>query len=152
MSPGRGERILRRSAAQLTVIVNHGRWGLLLNAWSGQTPRLGQGGVDATSRKMQRSLLVRSGRGGSFNYRLIGNLNQPSLDGCALSGLRASPARLREFRLLRDIFLIAQPPLLSQGGEFPLFTIVPGLSNSPLQPWLRSAAATRLNKDAAAPQ
>src|SRR5881394_3276325 len=41
------------------------------------------------------------------NYRLIGDdLNQPP--------------RLRELRLLRDIFLIAQPPLLIQGGEFPL--------------------------------
>src|SRR5258705_10019343 len=53
---------------------------------------------------MLRSLLVWSGRGGWFNYRLIGDLNQPP--------------RLRELRWLRKIFLIAQPPLLSQGGEF----------------------------------
>src|SRR5881394_3458556 len=44
-------------------------------------------------------------RSGSFNYRLIGDLNQPP--------------RLRELRLLRDIFLIPQPPLLIQGGEKP---------------------------------
>jgi hypothetical protein len=49
---------------------------------------------------------------GSFNYRLIADLNQPPLDGCALSGLRLRP-RLREPRLLRDIFLIAQPPALT---------------------------------------
>jgi hypothetical protein len=38
---------------------------------------LGEGGVDATVIKMSRSLLLRSGRGGWFNYRLIGGLNEP---------------------------------------------------------------------------
>src|SRR4030095_6092183 len=46
-----------------------------------------------------------SGRGGWFNYRLFGGLNEPP--------------RLRELRRLREILLIAQPPLLSQGGESP---------------------------------
>src|SRR5262249_47434576 len=69
-------------------------------------PRLGQGGVAATSRKMLRSLLVRSGRGGSFNYRLIGDLNQP-------------PRPLHQ-RRLRIIFFMSRPPLLGQGGELTL--------------------------------
>src|SRR5215813_8283744 len=46
----------------------------------------------------------RRGRGGSFNLQLIGGLNQPP--------------RLRRLRRLRDIFLLAHPPLLCQGGEF----------------------------------
>src|SRR6185436_3655950 len=41
------------------------------------SPLLGKGGVDATSTKMLRSHLYWSGRGGSFNYRLIGGLNEP---------------------------------------------------------------------------
>jgi len=51
-----------------------GRWigGVLFNSdtltWRA-IPLLGYGGVDATSRKMSRSILVGSGRGGSFNYR-----------------------------------------------------------------------------------
>src|ERR1041385_9510370 len=40
-------------------------------------PLLGQGGVDATSTKISRSLLCWSGRGGWFNYRLFGGLIEP---------------------------------------------------------------------------
>jgi len=40
-------------------------------------------------------------------------------------------ARLRELRWLREIFLIAQPPLLIQGGEFALSEIVLALSKQP---------------------
>ena len=36
----------------------------------------------------------------------------------ALSGLRASPARLCQLRWLRNIFFVAQPPLLSRRGNF----------------------------------
>jgi hypothetical protein len=54
--------------------------------------------VDATSSKISRSHLGGSGRGGWFNYRLIHGLNQPP--------------RLRELMWLREVFLIAQPPLL----------------------------------------
>ena len=50
---------------------------------------------------------LRSGRGGSFNYELIGDLNQP-------------PRPLHQ-RRLRIIFLMSRPPLLGQGGEFPCF-------------------------------
>src|SRR5437763_14609744 len=59
-----------------------------------QNPLLGEGGVDATSRKISRSHLVGSGRGGSFNYRLIGGLNQPLLMLRAIA--LALRARLRE--------------------------------------------------------
>src|SRR5437867_6498737 len=77
-----------------------------------------RGGRDL--KKISRSNLVGSGRGGWFKQPIIGGLNQPP--------------RPRELRSLREIFLIAQPPLLIQGGEFP-HTIVPVLSNSPLRPW-----------------
>src|SRR5262249_25044923 len=80
------------------------RWALHKKSDGSVIPRLGQGGVAATSRKMLRSLLVRSGRGGSFNYRLIGDLNQP-------------PRPLHQ-RKLRLIFFMSRPPLLGQGGEF----------------------------------
>src|SRR5689334_9345307 len=46
---------------------------------------------------------LRSGWGGSFNYELIGDLNEPP--------------RLRLSWRLRGICLMAQPPLLDQGGE-----------------------------------
>ena len=39
-------------------------------------------------------------------------------------------ARLRELLWLREIFLIAQPPLLVQGGEFAFLNIFPTLGNS----------------------
>jgi hypothetical protein len=42
-----------------------------------EIPLLGKGGVDATVIKTSRSLLCWSGRGGWFNYRLFGGLNQP---------------------------------------------------------------------------
>jgi hypothetical protein len=43
-----------------------------------------KGGVDASSRKISRSHLGGSGRGGWFNYRLIGGLNQlPPKEGTA---------------------------------------------------------------------
>src|SRR5437867_1606486 len=80
-----------------------------------------RGGRDL--KKISRSVLVGSGRGGSFKLPIIGGLNQPP--------------RLRELRLLREIFLIAQPPLLIQGGEFGLPAIVPALGNSRSRPWLR---------------
>src|SRR6187399_2577216 len=75
----------------------------------GGSPLLGQGGVDATLIKMSRSLLCWSGRGGSFNYRLFGGLNQPP--------------RLRGTRRLREILLIAQPPLLIQGGDWRVLNV-----------------------------
>jgi hypothetical protein len=40
--------------------------------------------------------------------------------------------RLRALMLLREIFLIAQPLLLIQGGEFPLSAIVPAFGQQPL--------------------
>ena len=46
----------------------------------------------------------------------MNRLNEPFLDGCALSGLRASPARPRQLRWLRS-FLLMAPPLFLQGGE-----------------------------------
>src|SRR5437867_9894143 len=64
-------------------------------------PWIRRGGRDL--KKMSRSNLVGSGRGGWFKLPIIGGLNQPP--------------RLRELRSLRGICLIAQPPLLSQGGE-----------------------------------
>ena len=69
-------------------------------------PRLGKGGVDATSRTMLRSLLIRSGRGGSFKYRLCGALNEPP--------------RLHPLRRLRNIFLMgaATPPYPRRGASF----------------------------------
>ena len=39
-------------------------------------------------------------------------------------------ARLRELLWLREIFLIAQPPLLVQGGEFAFLNIFATLRNS----------------------
>src|SRR6266566_3089487 len=42
-------------------------------------------------------------RGGSVNYRSIGGLNEPP--------------RLRELRWLREIFLVAQPPLLCRNCQ-----------------------------------
>ena len=62
------------------------------------SPFLSKGGVAATSTKMLRSLLGWSGRGGWFNNRLFGGLNEPP--------------RLRRLRRLREILLMAQPPLL----------------------------------------
>src|SRR5437867_3299393 len=76
---------------------------------------LRRGGRDL--KKISRSLLVGSGRGGWFKRPIIGGLNQPP--------------RLRELMWLREIFLIAQPPLLIEGGEFALSAIVPPLGNSP---------------------
>src|SRR5215471_3019250 len=62
-----------------------------------------QGGVDATSGKMPRSLLVWSGRGGLFHYRLIGGLDEPP--------------RLRPLRRLRIFLLMgaATPPWPRRG-------------------------------------
>jgi len=69
---------------------------------SDSPPWLRRGGRDI--KKMPRSLLVRSGRGGLFHYRLIGGLDEPP--------------RLRPLRRLRIFLLVAQPPRLGQGGEF----------------------------------
>ena len=65
-------------------------------------PWIRRGGRDL--KKISRSLLCGSGRGGWFKLPIIGGLNQPP--------------RLRELMWLREIFLIAQPPLLIQGGEY----------------------------------
>src|SRR6266581_9128445 len=55
-------------------------------------------------------------RGGSVNYRLIGGLNEPLfLVSPCRAHIRSAHARLRELRWLREIFLVAQPPLLCQG-------------------------------------
>jgi hypothetical protein len=67
------------------------------------------------STKCPRSFDKR-GRGGSFNLRLIGGLNQPLLLLRAIA--LALRARLRRLWRLRDIFLLAHPPLLGQGEEF----------------------------------
>ena len=76
----------------------------------GCIPLLREGGVDATSRRISRSHLSGSGRGGWFKLPIIVGLNQPPfmLRAVAL----ALRARLRELRSLREICLIAQPPLL----------------------------------------
>src|SRR5262249_17231731 len=66
-------------------------------------PRHGDGGVDATSRKMSRSSSRRSGRGGSFNYRIFHDFNQPT--------------RLRGFgRFATFLDRAATPP--SKGEDF----------------------------------
>src|SRR5689334_2357758 len=70
--------------------------------------------MDATSRKISQSNLVGSGRGGSFKRPIIGGLNQPLL--MLRAGALALRARLRELMSLREIFLIAQIPLLIQGA------------------------------------
>ena len=57
-------------------------------------------------------------RGGWFKLPIIGGLNQPP--------------RLRELLWLREIFLIAQPPLLIQGGEFALPKQLPHVGQQPL--------------------
>ena len=80
-------------------------------------PWIRRGGRDL--KKISRSNLLGSGRGGSFKLPIIGGLNEPP--------------RLRELMWLRESFLIAQPPLLIQGGEFALLAIVPALSNSPIR-------------------
>src|SRR6266581_1344849 len=58
-----------------------------------------QGGVAASSKKIWRSHRSRRSRGG-FPFGFIGK-----------------PPRPRDKRMLRDIFLMARPPLLRQGGE-----------------------------------
>ena len=87
------------------------------------TPRLGQGGVAARSRKFRAATLASRRRGGWFNYRLIGGLNQP-------------PRPLHQ-RWLRGIFLdVASTP--------PWPGVLPnglGRANSP--PWIRRVAAPR---------
>ena len=80
-------------------------------------PLLGKGGVDATSKKYREASFERSGRGGWFKPPTIsGSFNQPP--------------RLRQLRMLRGIFFMAQPPLLSQGGVYsgPLFRPFPASS------------------------
>src|SRR6266704_5190243 len=58
-------------------------------------------------------------RGGSVNYRLIGGLNDPLfLVSPCRAHIRSAHARLRQLRWLREIFLVAQPPLLCQRGEY----------------------------------
>jgi hypothetical protein len=47
---------------------------------------------------------------------IIGGLNQPLLRLRAVA--LALRARLRKLRWLREVFLIAQPPLLNQGEEY----------------------------------
>ena len=74
------------------------------------TPLLGKGGVDATLIKMSRSLLCWSGRGGLFKLPIIGGLTKPP--------------RLRELWRLREVFFIAQPPLLGRGGEYACSNVV----------------------------
>src|SRR5262245_12029526 len=73
---------------------------------SAPIPRLGQGGVAARSRKFREATLASRRRGGSFNYRLIGGLNQP-------------PRPLHQ-RRLRDIFLdVASTPPWAKAGNTP---------------------------------
>ena len=67
--------------------------------------------------KMPRSLLVWSGRGGSFNYRLFHRLNEPLLMLRAVA--LALRARLRELRLLRDIFCSRSHPSFKRRGVAP---------------------------------
>src|SRR6266699_5916432 len=43
----------------------------------------------------------------------------PFLDGCALPGLRGLRPPSAPLRRLRDIFLVAQPPLLCEEGSIP---------------------------------
>src|SRR6266850_4705615 len=83
---------------------------------SDSPPWIRRGGRDL--KKMSRSLRCGSGRGGSFKLPIIGGLNQPP--------------RLRELMRLREIFLIAQPPLLSQGGECAPITRMARIGNGAL--------------------
>src|SRR5262245_60334589 len=71
-------------------------------------PRLGQGGVAARSRKFREATLASRRRGGSFNYRLIGGLNEPPrplhqrrLRGIFLDVASTPPWPRRGMRLLR---------------------------------------------------
>jgi len=66
---------------------------------------LGKGAVDATLSKISGSYLLWSGRGGSFNHRLIGDLNEPP--------------RLRPPKDASQYFLNGRiHPAFYQGGEF----------------------------------
>src|SRR5262245_12753596 len=64
-----------------------------------RNPLLGKAGVAATLTRQSRSFLWVSGRGGSFDFGLVGGLNDPP--------------RLRELRRLREILMdrAATPPL-----------------------------------------
>src|SRR5688572_33419800 len=70
-------------------------------------PLLRKGGVAARSRRFREATLASRRRGGWFEYRLIGGLNEP-------------PRPLHQ-RRLRDIFLMSRPPRLGQGGEYARF-------------------------------
>jgi hypothetical protein len=79
------------------------------------TPLLSRGGVDATSRKCceasreaQARQRAASGIDGAGGVVLV----QPPIN-----RKLNQPPRPRQLRMLRDILLMAWPPLLGQGGE-----------------------------------
>src|SRR5262249_27079601 len=76
--------------------------------------------------------------GAISDYRL---LNEPLLDGCALSGLRASPARPLHKRWLRTIFLdvAATPPYPRRGFFLPFLLNACPSTNSLITPPRRSS-------------
>ena len=110
---GRGgrSRAMFRTHSEISLVSDHPEAvKKMRSGLRSATPLLAspQGGVAASSRKMSRS--HRSGRSrGGFPFASIGK-----------------PPRPRDQRRLRDIFLIARPPLLAvmQGGEWPARNMV----------------------------
>jgi hypothetical protein len=97
-----------------------------------------KGGEFATYKQMSRSFLMWERTGWFLKNRAAHVI---------FSRLLTTPAAPKG---TGPFLLKAQPPLLEKEGNGPQNNIVPKcwLSNSPLRPWLHSAAAPRLYKDA----
>src|SRR5262245_18262246 len=91
-------------------------WGGLILKRANSPPRITARRGGGVTKKMARSLLM-DAAGVVFLVPSIG-----------------TPPRPREKRMLRNIFLIARPPLLAvmRGGEFAILKIVPSLDSSVL--------------------
>src|SRR5262249_43108496 len=94
--------------------------GLSPNVCSEQLPALARrGGRDIKKNEAKPPLMQRTGR--LVQLPIIGRVNKPP--------------RLRGIMSLREIFLIAQPPLLVQGGEFAL-PIIPRIWRRSTTGWI----------------
>src|SRR5215475_3229948 len=74
-------------------------------------------------------------RGGGVTKKMARSLLMDAAGVVFLVPSIGTPPRPREKRMLRDIFLIARPPLLvvMRGGEFAILKIVPSLDIVPLR-------------------
>ena len=82
-------------------------------------------GECAHSLKYREASLAGRRRGGSFKPPIIGKLNEPLLDGCALSGLRTSSARLRPAKEASQHFPNGRShPSFSKEGNQSTFSMI----------------------------